>query len=286
MKNFFQGMGVVNITPNSFSDGGLYNSSDHLKAKALFYLESGLSILDFGAESTAPFNDPISKAEEEKRIEDCLFPFLEKCSDKTFTLSIDTYRPSTFLYVYSFLKSNNLNLGLIWNDVSGIVDDKTISVLDECPGSSYILSHNRINTREQVLNHMEYSKDNYSVEEYISYFNDRLLILPSRKIYLDPCFGFSKTFEENIWLLKNLNNLVQSFSENQGWVFGISRKSFLQKIVKENPSSLLVKDQAEVLQTAYFSKLSSFIGHRELIIRIHEPSVINSLNYICDMFDS
>ena len=101
--NNVKSMGVINITPDSFSDGNKYLTESSF-SNQFNKLNTWANWIDIGAESTAPFNSKISQIQELERFEKVLFPFVARSKDPKTTLSIDTYKPEIFYEVYLFLK--------------------------------------------------------------------------------------------------------------------------------------------------------------------------------------
>ena len=211
-------MGVMNLTPDSFSDGGKFfkkNSKTELDLNKisfeLDYLEkNGASFIDIGAESTRPGHTEISVQEELDR----LMPALELVAKSNCIISIDSRKPEIIKEVL------NYPIGLI-NDVSA---------LDSLESKKLIRDHNipvcvMHNTRNKLA----------SIEEDVhNFFNEKIIELtsfgiPKKNIILDPGFGYDKTFEENKKLLFDFD-----YSQYKNKVLiGLSRKGFLKKLFNE-----------------------------------------------------
>ena len=125
-------MGVINITPNSFSEGGPTNTLDTFLEKWDHLLALKANILDVGAESTAPFNNPVNEKEEKERFKKIFFPQLGALKLPQI-ISIDTYRPAVFRYVYDEVKRLYPQQKFIWNDVSGVIDSQLWELLRDGP---------------------------------------------------------------------------------------------------------------------------------------------------------
>lgn len=265
-------MGVINITPDSFSDGGKYTSLSSIKDQIQHFRNYGCKCFDFGAESTAPFNRAISEREEQDR----LLPLFELIRSGEFkedeTLSFDTYKLSTFRKIITFVRECGLRNKVLFNDVSGALDEGLFSLMNEFE-FDYIFSHSLVPTREQASDHMEYLSEEIDL---LKYFNDAKKVFEKRnlleRVIFDPCFGFSKTAEQNLELI---NKTHQWIGASDKWVFGISRKSFLRAL---SPS----KDRAEQV---FFSELlhgqvlvnwMKNLQSQSILIRIHDPAVFLS----------
>ncbi len=262
-------MGVINITPNSFSDGGEFNSSEKFLEQAHHLLANGADILDIGAESSAPMNRPISENLEIKRFNEIFLPNLNQLP-KELTLSIDTYKLETMQYLLkqTIIQEYYEKKQLIWNDVSGQVQDSK-KLMELYPLLSYVHCHNNISDRSKTLDHMNYCQDSIDLEDY---FKDS-------KFILDPCFGFSKTREQNYEIWRKLPDLLEKFHENT-WVIGISRKSFLRflNLDKNDPALIAQTDMVQsIVLKELILDLSALNHDFNLILRIHDPYVFQSI---------
>ncbi len=283
-------MGVINITPNSFSDGGKYNSPDGLSSQVLEFSKWGVDVYDIGAESTAPFNAAIEGSEELARLESI---FLEQLSTipETAIISIDTYRGTTFFSIYRAIKSKRPNTQIWWNDVSGVLDDELFETLEQCPDAKYVFCHTLTSVRKNTSDHMDYTLNCKSGEEIKlieERFNDVVTLFTSKgiesRLLLDPCFGFSKTLEQNLNILGDLPQLIESFPKEIPWVVGISKKSFFKKSIEVTTDSSSTEKQIEQMHSAYLSQLFSRVSNRQLILRVHDPSVVKNAIFISNLF--
>ncbi len=257
-------MGVVNATPDSFSDGGKANTPESFNLKLQEFKDA--DIIDIGAESTAPFNNPIVAEQEIDRLGIVNFEAL-----KTFPrVSIDSYHLDTVRY---FAKNFQGPGELIWNDVSGVFGVKTQELLKEFPHMSYVFSHTNVPEKSETSHHMNYLTDELNIFEKFQNFSKRDI---KNKVYLDPCFGFSKTREQNHELIKKLPELIREFDKD--FIIGVSRKSFLRfsDLPKDDPKLIL---ETEVHQSIILSKLIDQLKDlkRTLYFRMHDPVVYNAL---------
>lgn len=224
-------MGVINLTPDSFSDGQANLTTHNIQSK-IEACSRWADIVDFGAQSTAPFNNALSEDEELERFEKLLFPILKDNKSSLKNISIDTYYPKVFDTVYCFIKKYCENANIIFNDVSGIIDDSVINLLKKYPDVSYVLNHCHVQSRSKVLEHAT----NFSalegeafLDELIENMKDKRSHLKQvgNKIIIDPGFGFSKTRSQNHYLLKHIDRFTSVFYEHE-ILIGISRKSFMR----------------------------------------------------------
>ncbi|MES2525519.1 MAG: dihydropteroate synthase [Bdellovibrionota bacterium] len=234
----------MNITPNSFSDGGEYDLSR---------LSESADAWDIGAESTAPMNAPITADEEWARLEKHL-PELIKVP----LLSLDTYHPETIFRMSSLRKN------LIWNDVSGKFDTHVENFLSLDSSFQYVLCHNHAPTRELSGRHMD-----YVLGTTLDTLTDFFLKYKHPRVIFDPCLGFSKTYEENWKILENMAEL-QKRVRHPRWLIGFSRKSFLRKKFS------LTLENREELDVKHVQVLSEVLAdlHGEVWIRTHRPDLL------------
>ncbi len=270
-------MGVINITPNSFSDGGSTFSLDTFLAKWDLLLEQKVSIIDIGAESTAPFNNPVSESDEARRFEQMLFPLLGTLRLPEI-LSIDTYRPSVFKFVYDEVKRFFPQQKFIFNDVSGILDEELWELLTKCQDVDYVLGHTLITDRFDTSKHMESLVEGDLLKVLEKYFSEGYAQFAQRRmgsrVIFDPLFGFSKTLEQNWRLLQDLPSLVKRFPQKQRWLLGISKKSFLQKKLPQNLGQADILRYTEYFHAHILSRWMHQIGDHQLIFRVHDPMVV------------
>lgn len=281
-------MGVINITPNSFSDGEQYNSQEKFAAKFNDTLKWA-QIIDIGAESTAPMNDKVSYEEELSRFRTIVFPFVEKTEDPRIILSIDTYKVEVFKEVYKKIQEDWPETRVIFNDVSGKLDDKLLGFLIEHPQVTYVFSHNLAPTREKTNQHMKYLNESQEldfVKHMVEYFFTGITTLKENKInfYIDPCFGFSKTREQNHVLLKYFKTFLLQIPYDIPCLYGVSKKSFLRF-----PKDLDIgdKDELMVLENMQSILLYEVIkdSHRHMIFRSHGPESLRAAQQIKNIFE-
>jgi dihydropteroate synthase len=266
-------MGVINITPDSFSDGGIIFDRVSLIEKIKFLKKSGVKIIDIGAQSTAPKSAPISVDEEIARFEKFLIPIL-KDWDSDLTLSIDTFRPEVFLWLYR----ENPSLNWIFNDISGHLDE---NVLNFCENAKVIVGHNLCQTREEAPNHLKYiSKQSDLILHMETFFKSKKL---GPRIIIDPLFGFSKTFEQNLELLKSLPDFIKRFSFDQEFLIGISKKSFLRKSLPQSDDPMKDSEYLHLLYLVHFMKI--FRNHH-LIFRVHDPKIFKLAKYGMELIEN
>lgn len=253
-------MGVVNITPNSFSDGGEVFSPESFQNKLSQMGE--IEALDVGAESTAPMNSAVSWKEEWER----LGPFISFILKSSAIISIDTYHPETIDQILKIRRDNKIDRPLIWNDVSGKFDHFVKAFLKLDPTFQYVYCHNLAPIRECSGKHMEYKWDQEG-EEFLDELASYLRQGMHPQVILDPCLGFSKTYEQNWYILENFASLQKKTGHDK-WLLGFSRKSFLRK--KYN----LTMNERDELDRVHADVLSKMKMTGEVWIRTHRPELI------------
>ena len=211
-------MGILNITPDSFSDGGMYLDSNAALKRADKMIEEGVDIIDIGGESTRPGSDPVSTDEELKRIVP-IIEAIKKISD--IAISIDTYKPEVMKEVI------DMDVAMI-NDIFALQKPNAIDLIKKS-NVGVCLMHMQGTPKTMQLNPTYKNV----VSEVRSFLEKRANLIVNEgigksRIILDPGFGFGKTFEHNIELLQN----IESFkSLNLPILVGLSRKSFIRKIL-------------------------------------------------------
>jgi dihydropteroate synthase len=212
-------MGVVNVTPDSFSDGGQFLDADAAVEHGLRLTAEGADILDVGGESTRPGADPVSEDEELRRV----VPVIERlASDGQARLSIDTTKVA--------VASAALDAGAsLVNDVSAFRFDPGMAALVAETGVDCCLMHMLGEPRTM----QEDPRYDDVVSEVKAFLEERLAFAVSEgvdeeRVWLDPGIGFGKTVEHNLELLRRLEEIV---AIGRPVVVGTSRKSFLGKLV-------------------------------------------------------
>lgn len=249
-------MGVINLTPDSFSDGGEVTAETIQKKIQEF---GRVDAIDIGAESTAPMNHAISWETEWER----LLPYLPAIKNFRGTLSFDTYHQETIEALLKYYQDEKLTQDFIWNDVSGKFDGFVKDFLSLSENFSYIFCHNLAPERELTSQHNEYLDPHLSIESLKDYFYPR----KHSQVIFDPCLGFSKTYEQNWMIIENFRKLQDLVGHNR-WLLGFSRKSFLRK-----KFNLTVNDKTE-LDNAHDKVLSEIPLYREVWIRCHRPQTL------------
>ena len=220
-------MGVVNVTPDSFSDGGEFFSTDRAVAHALQLAAEGADIIDIGGESTRPGARPVPEAEELRRV----MPVIEGLAGKlAIAISIDTIKPAVARAAVRAGAS-------VINDIASNRDGDEMWRVAAESGAGYVLTHMQ-GTPETMQNNPVYKN---VVAEVNEFFGERLARLQAsgvaaEQVALDVGMGFGKRLEDNLQLLARLDAFA-------GWqrplVIGASRKSFLGQMSGAPPRERL-----------------------------------------------
>ncbi|RWZ51277.1 dihydropteroate synthase [Halobacillus fulvus] len=201
-------MGILNITPDSFSDGGQYNSVDAAVAQAVQMEEDGAHIIDIGGESTRPGHDPVTEKEELDRV----LPVIRAVKQKvSLPISIDTYKAEVARQAVEAGAS-------IINDVWGAKKEPEIAEVAANYDVPIILMHNRENKIYNSL--IDDMKDDLKGSIQIA----RQAGVKDKQIILDPGVGFAKTPEDNLMVMRHLH---QFHDLGYPLLLGSSRKSFI-----------------------------------------------------------
>jgi len=241
-------MGIINLTPDSFYDGGNLRSDKDLLLKVERMLQEGATFLDIGGYSSRPGADFVSEETELKRVLPSIQLILKEFPNSI--LSVDTFRSS--------IAHECVNAGAsLINDISGGSLDqqmfKTIAKLN----IPYIMMH----MRGSPENMMENTQYDHLTNEIIYYFSEKIAKANEagiNDIIIDPGFGFSKTREQSFELLNELELLNHL---EQPLLVGLSRKSFIYKTLKSSPEEALNG-------TTILNSIALFKGAN--ILRVHD----------------
>jgi dihydropteroate synthase len=210
-------MGILNVTPDSFSDGGRYFDAEAAVLHALDLVDAGADLIDIGGESTRPGSDPVSAEEEWQRVG----PVIRELTKKVdIPLSIDTMKPE--------VAAKAIDAGAsIVNDVSGMRDSSMVRIVAK--GRVGVVAMHMLGNPKTMQEHPAYTD---VVGEVRSYLTERIRVLEragltSEAIAVDPGFGFGKTLDHNLALLRNLDQMVDL---GHPIVVGASRKSFIERL--------------------------------------------------------
>lgn len=240
-------MGIVNVTPDSFSDGGIYASTNEAVHRAVQLIEEGADILDIGGESTRPGSTPVSIEEELCRV----MPVVKALADKNVPISVDTSKPEVMRATI------NAGASMI-NDINAL----------QSPGALEAAADGEVTV---CIVHMQGNPQNMQIapkyEDVIMEIKDFLQQrvntiqaagIPRERITIDPGFGFGKTMEHNIKLLRCLDEFL---TIGLPILVGLSRKSMLRRITGNNESN-------QVYSSISAALLAAVNGAK--ILRVHD----------------
>lgn len=232
-------MGVLNITPDSFSDGGAIRSHSHAVEIGHAMLEQGADIIDIGGESTRPGAVDVPVDEELRRI----IPVIEGCVGLGIPVSVDTRKVPVM--------EACLDLGVVMiNDVNGFQSPSAVETIARHLHQSFLcVMHMQGNPQNMQVN-PEYSNVlttlEHFFEERLNYF--RAAGVSQTRILLDPGIGFGKTDEHNWIILAGIQSLVQRF--DRPLLLGLSRKSLFGRLLGRSPHERLAASLAGAVLAA------------------------------------
>lgn len=255
-------MGILNVTPDSFYDGGKYTRVDAAVRRGIELLEEGADIIDIGGESTRPGAEPVSEEEELRRV----IPVIEELSKRVkIPISIDTYK--------SKVAEEAINAGAsIINDISGLRFDRRMPEVAAKYRVPVVLMH--IKGTPKVMQQSPYYR--YLIPEIIEYLRESIVIakeagIDEELLIIDPGIGFGKLPEHNLEIIKNLKEFTKL---GKPILIGVSRKSFISKVLNDAPPE-------ERLEGTMAAVAISVINGAN-IVRVHDVAAISKVVKIAD----
>jgi dihydropteroate synthase len=240
-------MGILNVTPDSFSDGGRFSSVAAAVAEGERLVEAGADMLDIGGESTRPGSKPVSPEEELRRV----IPVIEKLAGRVnVPISIDTMKASV-------AKEAIANGAEIINDVSALRFDGQMSAVAAATGAGLVLMHMRGMPKDMQTGSLHYPS---LIEDISDFLRDRLQSALDKGVerdrtMLDPGIGFGKTAIDNMRLLKNLTRFQVL---GRPILTGVSRKTFIAFVMGGEPRDR-VEGTAAAVAVAVMKKIAVMI---------------------------
>lgn len=258
-------MGVLNVTPDSFSDGGLHFHKNDAVKHGLRMVNEGADIIDIGGESTRPFSDPLPLEEELRRV----IPVIAALSQETdIPISIDTYK--------SEVAGQALEAGAkMVNDISALRFDPKMGPLISEAGLPVILMHMKGTPQNMQVNPTY--KDLFGeIIGFLSKAIDQAVKIGIKRdlIIVDPGIGFGKSFDDNLKIIKELNKFS---SLGQPIMVGTSNKSFIGHIL-----DLPVKSR----ETGTMATVAAAVMNGANIIRVHNVKAAKETATIIDAIKS
>jgi dihydropteroate synthase len=253
-------VGILNLTPDSFSDGGKYFNEETALFRLAEMMLSGVDIVDIGAESTRPNAQILNAQEEISRLENILPKLISavknfnKIHHKNIQTSIDSYHLETIIFAHK--------IGVeIINDVSGLIDEKIIDYIAQNNLTAILMHNLAIHSNPDLI----VNRDLNVVDEIINWGQQKIAYLASKKIQksqliFDPGIGFAKNSTQSIRILKNINALRVL---NLPIYVGHSKKSFLDAIN--------IPSQPNLDRTAKTLILSQYLAQKNVdYLRVHD----------------
>ncbi|GAB5046395.1 dihydropteroate synthase [Thermodesulfovibrio sp. TK110] len=255
-------MGILNITPDSFYDGGRYFNYQKAIDHALRMIDEGADIIDIGGESTRPGAEPVSIDEELKRV----IPVIEALSNKvSVPISIDTYKASV---AEEAIKAG----ATIVNDISGLRFDPKMADVVSKYKVPLVIMHIKGTPRDMQKNPYYEAL----IPEIIEYLRNSIVIAKQAgvnedMIIVDPGIGFGKLPEHNLQIIKNL----KAFSQlGKPILIGVSRKSFIGKILNDAPPHARLEGTAAAVAVSILNGAN--------IVRVHDVGFISKVVKVVD----
>ena len=250
-------MGILNVTPDSFSDGGSFFTTDAAVAHGEKLVEDGADIIDIGGESSRPFSDAVSVEEEARRV----VPVIERLSKRiSIPISIDTTKAAVAIQAVEAGAS-------IINDIGALRTDNNMAAVATKCGVPVILMHMKGNPKTMQVAPV-YDDLINEVKKFLeNAINTAEKNGISRsKIIIDPGIGFGKTVEHNLLLINHLHELT---SLDVPILIGPSRKSFIRNILFDKPARD-IKADISALETGTQAAVAAAVLHGANIVRVHD----------------
>jgi len=249
-------MGILNATPDSFSDGGKFKTLKDAIAQAELMIANGVDLIDIGGESTRPGAEPVELQEELDRV----LPVIEALKDCGVPLSIDTYKAETMRQA--------LNAGVdCVNDIWALRQEGAVDAVLESKDCGIILMHMQRDPQTMQF-HPEYHDVIAQVMQFLKERAELLIAkgVEENRIAIDPGFGFGKSLEHNLTMLTNFKQFSQL---GYPVLAGISRKSMLGKLTGKDTHERVASSVAAAIMAA---------DRGARIVRVHDvPETVDAL---------
>lgn len=241
-------MGILNVTPDSFSDGGQHAALEGAIAHAELMMEQGVDIIDIGGESTRPGSPPVPLAEELRRV----MPVVYALRDCGAAISVDTYKPAVMR------EAVIAGVDMI-NDINGFRADGAIDAVRDSDCALCIM-----HMRGEPATMQQQPEYTDVVREVIDFLRERIAALTDagiarERLWIDPGFGFGKTVEHNYALLKSTRRLVEELGVPL--LAGLSRKSMVGVVTGKPVEQRMAGSLGGALAAA---------AHGARIVRVHD----------------
>jgi len=266
-------MGILNVTPDSFSDGGLFFSCDAAVAHGEKLAEAGADIIDIGGESTRPFSEPVSIEEEGRRV----LPVIEKLAKRvSIPISIDTTKASI---AREAIKSG----ASIINDISAMYSDPDMIGVAAKYGVPVVIMHMKGAPKTMQIS-PHYDDLIEEIKEFFEKAIDRAEKngIARSKIIIDPGIGFGKTVEHNLLIIKYIDKFK---TLNNPVLIGPSRKSFIRNILESSHDGDTRLEMPE-LETGTQAAIAAAVLNGAHIVRVHDVGRARSTLELIDSIRS
>lgn len=262
-------MGVLNVTPDSFSDGGKYLNYDEALKRAKQLVAEGADILDIGGESTRPYSDPVPADEEIQRVVPIIKAIVPEID---IPVSIDTCKASVASAAIAAGAS-------IVNDVSALRSDPQLAQVVADHGVPLILMHMKGTPKDMQVAPV-YHDLMREIRQFLSQALQRAVAcgIEKQKLIIDPGIGFGKTFEQNFSILKHLHLLTDL---DTPVLVGASRKAFIRNSLKSEAYCDLTPD-APIFDIGTQAAVAATVLNGGHIVRCHNVAMAKTSVKILD----
>ncbi len=259
-------MGVVNVTPDSFSDGGQFDSVDEAVAEGLAHSAEGAHLVDIGGASTRPGAEPVAADEERRRV----MPVIERLVEEGVAVSVDTSKPSV-------AESAIAAGAIVVNDVNGLRTDGMASVCAD--GAVGVVVAHMLGDPRTMQEDPTYGNVVAEVRQYLQQRLNKLGAsgIPAERIAIDPGIGFGKTLSHNLELLSGIGDLV---TLGRPVLIGTSRKRFLgtltgrpvdqRDVVTAASVGMAVVDGASIVRVHNVPFAADAVAFADAMVRIRK----------------
>ena len=268
-------MGILNLTPDSFSDGGEYfQNTGKAVARAKQMIEEGADIIDIGGESSRPGSEHVSVQEELGRVLPVVKAVRKELGNKIL-LSVDTYKAA--------VAKETLNGGAdIINSLGGFIFDKELADVAAQTGCPVILYHIKGEPKSMQTGEIIYKN---VVEEIMEFFNKQIEYgcrkgMAREQFFIDPGIGFGKTVEQNVEIIKRLNEFEKL---KLPIVIGVSRKSHLGKLLEQELKLKQTPGTSERLEAGLAETAAAVLSGAG-IVRTHDVLQTKRFLSVLDVF--
>jgi dihydropteroate synthase len=255
-------MGIINVTPDSFSDGGRFDSAEKAVEEGIRMVEEGADILDIGGESTRPGSDPVSPEEEMRRV----IPVIRALASRTdLPLSVDTMKAS--------VAQRALEEGAeIINDVSAMESDKAMAKVVADAGAAIVLMHMRGRPKSMQAGDLAYQSLRGEIISFLRRRMDKAgdAGIDPMQMMIDPGIGFGKSAEDNLRLIRYLREFRVL---GRPILVGASRKAFIGRITGGAPA-----ERSEGTAAA----VTAAILNGGQVMRVHDVAMIKKVAAVAD----